>query len=187
MQHIGLTLDVALPLAFAFAVVATAYSAAGFGGGSTYSALLAQAGLSSSAIPLVSLPCNTLVSGAGFIRFLKRGYVPAKQLALVAAVSMPAAFFGGFIPVTSEVFFSVLGSILLVAGLSGLTHLLRARPWHAELTTGALQSPASSVRPLSAPAELPIGTAALLGLGTAIGFLSGIAGIGGGILLSPAS
>ena len=182
MFGLGITPLVQLQLLLAFVMVATAYSSAGFGGGSTYSALLAQAGLPAATVPLVSLPCNAVVSGAGFIRFLRRGLVPVRELMLISLVSMPASFFGGRLRVEPQLFFTTLGAVLLFAGLSGVARLVRAKPWRPDDARGF---GTIDIVPGDAAASLPVPLPALLVLGAMIGFVSGVAGIGGGIMLSP--
>lgn len=170
MFGVALSAELVVQLSIAFFLVAAAYSSAGFGGGSTYSALLSQIGLQAHQIPLVSLPCNIAVSGAGFFRFLRHRLVPLRELMLICLVSMPAAFLGGRLPVPPRLFFLTLGMTLLFAGLVGVSRLL-----NADDRTPALREEAA----VPAPPGL------LLLLGAIIGFVSGIAGIGGGILLSP--
>jgi uncharacterized membrane protein YfcA len=112
----------------AFFVTALLYSSAGFGGGSTYSALLSQSGFAAPQIPLLSLPCNILVSGTGFIRLVRTGEVPTRILVSLTAASIPAAFIGGLIPISQRLFLSLLGLLLLYAGLQALISHLRAVP-----------------------------------------------------------
>lgn len=186
-----------------FFVTALLYSTAGFGGGSTYSAVLSQTSLPRFMIPLVSLPCNIVVSGTGFLRLLRSGEVPVNQLLRITLVSVPSAFLGGLVPVSRRLFILLLGILLLYAGVQALiTHLVpKSRPTPSRGTDAASDTPRRpfplGIRPAS-PARLPAQDSReqsllprnlpgpfLYAAGTAIGFVSGITGIGGGIVLSP--
>lgn len=173
----GVTGALAAGTPIAFFMVAIAYSSAGFGGGSTYSALLSQAGMPAGSIPIISLPCNIAVSGAGFLRFLRAGAVPLRPLALVSLVSMPASFVGGRLPLSPRLFLLVLGAVLLFAGLLGLLQVAGTNSG-----TSACLEPSVSH---GGAAAFPVQPRELLVTGGLVGFVSGLAGIGGGIILSP--
>ncbi len=150
----------------AFFVTALLYAMAGFGGGSTYNALLVVSGVDYRVLPTIALGCNIIVTAGGSVQFARHGYVPWRGLLPVLAASVPMAFIGGLLPVQRWLFTGLLGVSLLVAGA-----LLVAR------------------RPRQQPsAERPsrLGSALLhAGLGGGIGLLAGIVGIGGGIFLAP--
>jgi uncharacterized protein len=149
-------------LALLFLFTACLYAAAGFGGGSTYTALLALWGVELAAVPVVSLACNILVVAVGSWRFARAGHVALRRVWPLFAASVPAAFIGGALPVPRLVFIGLLALSLLVAGL-----VMLWRPRQAE-------EPARSF-----PAWLePL-------VGAVLGLLAGIVGIGGGIYLAP--
>ncbi|MEO1656662.1 MAG: sulfite exporter TauE/SafE family protein [Pseudomonadota bacterium] len=150
-------------LALAFAVTAAVYASAGFGGGSTYTALLVASGVEAAVLPIVSLSCNILVVAGATWRHAAHGNVPWQGVVPLTLCSVPMAWLGGRLPVGEEVFLALLGSALLVAAL-----LMFIRPAGREAT---------------AKAELP--RVALYGAGASVGLLSGIVGIGGGIFLAP--
>ena len=150
-------------LAAAFFVTAVLYASVGFAGGSTYTALLVLAGTSIAILPIVSLTCNLIVAGGGTHHFAKAGLVPWRRLWPLLAVSVPAAFVGGALPVSKPVFVALLGGSLLVAGL---LLLLQREP------VDAGERPAR-YRLLGPAIALPLG------------LLSGVVGIGGGIFLAP--
>lgn len=153
-----------LILALAFLVTAIVYAAIGFGGGSTYSALLSLNGTDYRILPVITLACNVIVVSGGIWRFSREGILPLRRLAPFLAASIPAALIGGRLPVAEIVFVGLLGAALL---LSGLRLLVQAK------------------EDLTGPGETDISLPLALGTGGAIGLLSGIAGIGGGIFLAP--
>ncbi len=147
-----------------FAITAVLYASVGFGGGSTYNALLALSGTDFRILPAIALACNIIVVSGGVWRFSQSGDLNLRRLAPFLIASVPAAWLGGQLPVSETVFIGLLGGALL---LSGLRLLIQRR---GEET----QKPAQTV-------PLPI----TLGAGGTIGFLSGLVGIGGGIFLAP--
>jgi uncharacterized protein len=146
-------------LAVLFALTAALYASVGFAGGSTYNALLALAGVDYRVFPIVALACNLIVATGGTVRFAQAGLVPWRGLVPLLALSVPAAWIGGMVPVSKQLFFLLLGGSLLIAAL-----LLIVQP----------EREAGPRWPLLGPA-----------LAAPIGLLSGIVGIGGGIFLAP--
>ncbi|NCP13879.1 MAG: sulfite exporter TauE/SafE family protein [Sphingomonadales bacterium] len=149
-------------LAFSFLVTALLYASVGFGGGSTYSALLALSGLDYRLLPLVSLACNILVVLGGSIRFARAGLVPWKKALVIVALGAPASFVGGLTPIKEVTFLTLLGVSLV---LTSLTMLIPVR----KSVDGA---------PTMLARWMPIAAAPL-------GYLAGLVGIGGGIFLAP--
>ncbi|RDC60846.1 UPF0721 transmembrane protein [Alteripontixanthobacter maritimus] len=156
-----------LLLVIAFAVTALLYASVGFGGGSTYTSLLALAEIDYRLIAPVSLICNVLVVAGGTWRFHRAGAIEWGRIWPLFAASLPLALVGGSLEVPREVFLGLLGLSLLVA--SALMLLRR----------GAGE-PVAIVPPPTAK-----GMAATAATGGALGFLSGIVGIGGGVFLAP--
>lgn len=149
-------------LALGFFVTALLYASVGFGGGSTYSALLALAGFDYRLLPIVSLACNIVVVTGSTIRFARAGLVPWRGALALALVAAPLAFLGGLTPVKEATFLLLLGISLILAGLALLL------PRSAELEGQP------------APAARWMGVAA-----APLGYLAGLVGIGGGIFLGP--
>lgn len=149
-------------LAFGFFIVAMVYSAVGFGGGSTYIALLALSGQPAELIPLIALPCNILVVTIGSYFAVHRRNFDWQLSIPFFITSVPMAFFGGLIQLEATLYFVLLGLSLVVAGMS---LLFRTAP------TDVSAVPRS--RRLAAV------------IGGGLGFLSGMVGIGGGIFLAP--
>jgi len=149
-----------LVLVVLFAFTAVLYASVGFAGGSTYNALLALAGVDPWVFPIVALVCNLIVAVGGTIRFARAGLIPWRKVLPLLALSVPAAWVGGMLPVSRHLFLVLLGSSLLVGGV-----LLLVQPER----------------------EMAERRATIIGPAVAgpLGLLSGIVGIGGGIFLAP--
>ncbi|MFN0034008.1 MAG: sulfite exporter TauE/SafE family protein [Saprospiraceae bacterium] len=150
-------------LALFFALIAFVYASVGFGGGSSYLALLAVAGLPFQEIRLTALICNIIVVTGGALLFFQNKQLDGRKILPLVAVSVPAAFLGAMMRISQETFFLLLGLSLLVA--SALLWFQPQRDKDGEI---------------SAPKPARDGL-----LGGGIGLLSGMVGIGGGIFLSP--
>ncbi|MEO6255434.1 MAG: sulfite exporter TauE/SafE family protein [Sphingomicrobium sp.] len=151
-------------LALAFFITALLYSSVGFGGGSTYNALLVLGAADLSKVPVIALSCNILVVAIGSWRFISHGHVDWRRFLPLVALSVPFAWLGGYLPVPAWMFVGLLALALAVSGL-----LLLWQPlWRRE---------AKHSQPSSRPVDLVSGAA--------LGLLAGITGIGGGIYLSP--
>lgn len=147
-----------------FFLVALVYSSVGFGGGSSYLALLTLFGVQYDSLRLIALLCNiAVVSGSTWLYYKNNLLVWPKLWPLVL-LSIPAAFVGGSMKLSEEVFFIILGITLCLAAIA---------MWFA--------STSSNEENISSPSSMTQN--ALMGGG--IGFLSGLVGIGGGIFLSP--
>ncbi len=150
-------------LIFLFFITAALYASVGFGGGSTYSALLVLHGVDYQILPSIALICNIIVVTGGTISFARAGHLKFQKLLPFIAASVPAAWIGGRIPISEVVFVGVLGLSLLAAGL---------RIAFEKDTIDKSESPSTS-------------TMMALFIGGALGFVSGLVGIGGGIFLAP--
>ncbi len=150
-------------LAPGFFATALLYASVGFGGGSTYSALLALAGTDYRILPIISLACNVVVVTGSTLRFAKAKQVPWRGALVLAVAAAPMAFLGGLTPVKEKTFLLLLGASLVAAGLA----LLLPRRENA-----AAAAPSLLVK------WMPLAAAPL-------GYLAGLVGIGGGIFLAP--
>lgn len=150
-------------LAPLFLLTALLYASAGFGGGSTYTALLALRHPDPLVVPLISLSCNILVVSVGAWRFARAGHVDLRRIWPLFAASVPLAFVGGVLPVPRLLFIGLLAMSLFAAGALLL--------WQPRAHAG---------RP---PRPYPRWLEPLLG--GLLGLLAGIVGIGGGIYLAP--
>jgi len=149
-------------LTLGFFVAALLYASVGFGGGSTYLALLTLSGLDYRVVPMVALICNIVVVAGASVRFARAGLTPWKGALLMTALAAPAAFLGGLVPINRDAFYLMLGISLV---LTGVTMLIPVR----EETSGP---------PSRWAKALPLAAAPL-------GFVAGLVGIGGGIFLAP--
>jgi len=154
--------NVLVPLFFLTALV---YATAGFGGGSTYLALLALFALPYEAMPQTSLLCNIAVVTGGAWLFHKAGHLSLKRVLPFVVTSIPAAYWGGTIHINKRLFTGLLAMSLII---SAVRLLLSGKAFAPRMT-------------------LTWKTAWLAGipLGAVLGFLSGLVGIGGGIYLAP--
>lgn len=149
-------------LAVLFALTALLYASVGFGGGSTYSALLALSGVDFRLLPIVSLLCNIVVVAGSTVRFGRAGVTPWRGAVLLTGIAAPAAFLGGLTPIREAAFMTLLGASLVLTGLTLLV-------------------PQTSVRegePNRFARWMPF-------VAAPIGYLAGLVGIGGGIFLAP--
>ncbi len=151
-------------LSFLFFVTALLYAAVGFGGGSTYNALLVLTETDYRILPAIALICNIIVVSGGAWRSSQAGHLNWRALLPWLVTSVPAAWIGGRLAISETVFVGALGFSLVVAG----AHLLFERQ--------------QQHTPVTVSPTPPI-VAGLIGGG--IGFLAGLVGIGGGIFLAP--
>ena len=154
-----------LLLATLFLVTATLYSSVGFGGGSTYLALLLIWNVPYFIFPIVALSCNIIVVSGNCINYIKAGNLNFKILIPYLIGSIPLAFIGGSFPIEKKLFEILLFLVLLTAGISLL------------LNFKSYDDRDASYR------KIPISVSILIG--GVLGFISGVVGIGGGIFLSP--
>ena len=145
----------------AFFGTALLYASVGFGGGSTYSALLALAGTDYRVLPVLSLACNIVVVTGGTIRFARAGEVPWRGALAVSLVAAPLAFLGGLTPIGEGAFLTLLGASLVFAAIALLLPIAK---------DGEVRAQPAWAMPLAA---------------APLGYLAGLVGIGGGIFLAP--
>ncbi len=149
-----------------FFVVASFYSIVGFGGGSTYTALLIMSGVSYALVPIIGLSCNLIVVISNTIRYFKNNLINYQLIAPFVLTSTFGAFLGGYIKIPKELFLSFLGFALLFAGFSMVFSKFIKKQDYEPKTT-----------------KPPFVLSAFIGFG--IGVIAGITGIGGGIYLAP--
>ena len=152
-------------LSISFFVTAILYASVGFGGGSTYLALLLILGVPYYIFPVIALICNIFVVSGNSFNYIKAGNLNLKLLLPYLIGSIPLAFIGGSLQIDKNLFEIFLFIVLAIAG----TLLL--------INFKSYDDNESSYR------DIPILISILIG--GILGFVSGVVGIGGGIFLSP--
>ena len=152
-------------LAIFFLVTAALYSSVGFGGGSTYLALLLIWGVPYFIFPVIALSCNIIVVSGNCFNYIRAGNLNLKLLTPYLIGSIPLSYFGGSLVIEKELFEILLFIILATAGILLLFNFR------------SYDDKDSSYR------KIPIFFSILIG--GLLGFVSGVVGIGGGIFLSP--
>lgn len=142
---------------------AALYSSVGHGGASGYLAAMALFGMAPAVMKPTALALNILVSAIATIRFYRVQCFSWRIFLIFAATSIPLAFFGGMITLPGNYYRKLVGIVLLYAAFQ----LFR------------------TTRQQTVTAALPVPAATALIFGAAIGLLSGLTGVGGGIFLSP--
>jgi len=152
-------------LAILFLVSATLYSSVGFGGGSTYLALLLIWGIPYFIFPIVALSCNIIVVSGNCFNYIRAGNLNLKLLLPYLIGSIPLSYIGGSLPIEKKLFEILLFLVLATAG----TLLLFNFKSYDDKEENYKKIP--SIIPVL--------------IGGILGFVSGVVGIGGGIFLSP--
>ena len=152
-------------LSILFFVTALIYSSVGFGGGSTYLALLLLWGIPYTIFPLIALACNIIVVSGNSFNYIRAGNLNLKLLLPYLFGSIPFAFIGGSIQIEKELFEILL---FFVLGTAGILLLLNFKSYENNSTSYK---------------ALPVYLSFIIGV--ILGFVSGIVGIGGGIFLGP--
>jgi uncharacterized protein len=150
-----------------FFTIAAVYASAGFGGGSSYLAVMGLFSIPMQTMRPTSLMCNIVVVIGGTYILWKGGYLNFKKILPLSIASVPMTFLGGMMPLKEHTFFVLLGFSLIIAAL------LMAFQQYIKNETPVKQL-SKGLKPLESSA-----------VGGVIGFLSGMVGIGGGIFLSP--
>ena len=143
-------------------LVAFLYASVGHGGASGYLALMALFSITPAVMKPTALLLNLFVSLTSFMQFYRGGYFRWKLFWPFALASIPMAYLGGLVVVDGNIYKKILGLLLLVP-------IIR---FYFFGNTKATEQRESNF-------------ALSLLIGACIGFLSGLIGIGGGILLSP--
>ena len=152
-------------LSILFLITAILYSSVGFGGGSTYLALLLIWGIPYSIFPVIALSCNIIVVSGNCFNYIRAGNLNIKLLIPYLFGSIPLAYIGGSLSIEKKIFEIFLFLVLLTAGT---LLLFKFRSYSDK---------ESSYKKIPIPISVFIGGV--------LGFISGVVGIGGGIFLSP--
>ena len=151
-----------LALGLAFFLAAALYASVGHGGASAYLAVMGLLGMAPAEMKPIALTLNIAVSLLAFTAFRSAGHFRPRLFWPLAAASVPAALVGGWLQSPEPVFKVILAAALIVGA------------WR--LVCGCKMDEAT-LREARWPTPMM--------LGLAIGFLSGLIGIGGGIFLTP--
>lgn len=154
-----------LLLAVLFFLIAALYSAVGLGGGSGYLAVMGLAGVPPDIMRPVALSLNILVASISSWLYIRSGHFSARIFWPVVLASMPFAYLGGYLELPGHIYRPLVGLLLIYSAV---------RLWRSTMPGRTLPA----VR-----ADLPLWM--LIAAGAAIGFVSGLMGIGGGTFLGP--
>ena len=148
-----------------FFVTAILYSSVGFGGGSTYLALLLLWDIPYYILPVIALGCNIVVVSGNSFNYIKAGNLNHRLLTPYLIGSVPMAYLGGTLEIEKNIFEILLFFVLLI---SGILLLFNFKSYDDNKNK-----------------YKKINYFFSLSIGAVLGILSGIVGIGGGIFLSP--
>lgn len=149
-------------LALSFFIIALLYASVGFGGGSSYLAMLAVSEVPFEIMPKLSLICNLLVVSGGSWHYYRQGHFNKKLILPFVLSSVPFALLGGMFPIKQETFMALLAGSLVLAGLRLL--------FVPKIKESEIKRPSLSISVI---------------VGAVLGLLAGLVGLGGGIFLSP--
>jgi uncharacterized membrane protein YfcA len=147
-----------------FFIVAILYAAVGFGGGSSYLAILALTGIVFTQIRATALLCNIVVVSGNVFLFYHQKKLNWKKILPLILFSIPLAYLGGYLKISQQFFFILLGFTLLFAAIT---------MWVSKRIISSVEKNSNS-KPLKNSI-----------FGGVTGFISGMVGIGGGIFLAP--
>ena len=148
-----------------FFITAILYSSVGFGGGSTYLALLLIWDIPYYIFPVIALMCNIIVVSGNSFNYIRAGNHNFNLLLPFLIGSIPFAFLGGSLKIDKD-FFEIL--LFFVLSFAGILLLINNKSYENENLT---------IKKINFTYSLIIGSI--------LGLVSGIVGIGGGIFLSP--
>ena len=147
-----------------FLIIATLYSSVGHAGASGYLAIMALLSFAPETIKPTSLVLNIVVASIASIKFIRAGYFDQKIFMAFVITSIPLAFLGGYLSISPEYFKLIAGIFLIISAI-----LLIIKTY---------------IKPKqSEPGKMPVEFGLIIG--SVIGLVSGLIGVGGGIFLSP--
>lgn len=147
-----------------FFIVAILYSSVGFGGGSSYLAILALSGIVFTQIRATALFCNIVVVSGNVFLFYQQKKMNWKKILPLVLFSIPMAYLGGFLKISQNFFFILLGITLFIAAVT---------MWVSKRIVSSKEK------------TTHLNLAKNASYGGIIGFISGMVGIGGGVFLAP--
>ena len=159
-----------LVLAPLFFIISFFYSSVGFGGGSSYIAILVLAGVSLYTVPQIALALNILVASIAFFNYLKAGHMSFK-ISLPLLISVPFAFIAGTIILPEDILVTIFAISLFAASITLALSSNNKINFHQKIKKMKLSTMKTSL--ITSP------------IGAFLGSVAGLVGIGGGIWLSP--
>lgn len=150
-------------VALLMGLAAALYSTVGHGGASAYLAIMALFAVAPETMRPTALALNLVVAGLGMWRYGRAGQIDWRLLAAFVATAAPAAFIGGGIEISPDIYRPLVGVVLWLAAIRLFWQPTR----------------------LAAREPHPPSLAVALPIGAALGLLAGLTGTGGGIFLSP--
>ena len=150
-----------IPLCFAIALIAFLYSSVGHAGASGYIATMTLFGLTTIVIRPTALLLNILVAIIGTFQFWRAGHFSWRLFWPFALLSIPAAYFGGYLQPSAGILRILIGAVLLFSA---------TRLFFRKKDPDRTNAPSKPVA---------------VSVGAGLGFLSGLTGTGGGIFLTP--
>lgn len=145
-------------------LIALLYASVGFGGATGYLAVMSLFGIEPQVMASTALVLNVIVAGISFATYFRAGHLRRDLLLPFIVTSIPAAFIGGSFKIADHIYSILLYAVLTFVAIRLLFFSKKRDEEH-------------NPRPVSLWLALIIGLA--------IGLLSGMVGIGGGIFLSP--
>jgi hypothetical protein len=149
---------------FLFLIISVLYSSVGHAGASGYLAIMALLSFAPETIKPTSLILNIIVASIASVKYLRAGFFDRKIFFSFILASLPAAFIGGYVHISPGYFKLIAGIFLILSSV-----LMVIREYFK-----------TSEKPYR---QVPLITG--LFIGSAIGFISGLIGVGGGVFLSP--
>lgn len=149
---------------FLFIIVATLYSSVGHAGASGYLAVMALLSFAPESIKPTSLVLNIVVASIASVKFIRSGYFDRKIFMAFILTSIPLAFLGGYLSISPKYFKLMAGIFLIISAI-----LLMIKTY---------------IKPIQSPLQPMPGAYGWI-IGSVIGLVSGLIGVGGGIFLSP--
>lgn len=143
--------------------VALVHSSVGLGGASSYLGIVVLSGTSTVVMKPTVLALNIIVGLVCTVRFLRAGFFSWRAFWPFAVTSVPASFIGGCLILSDSLDKLLIGLVLFYAGTRLFFRLLN----------------------FDETKTMPVRISIALPLGAAMGLLSGLTGIGGGIFLNP--
>ena len=159
-----MTIEVFILAFFLFLIVATLYSSVGHAGASGYLAIMGLLSFAPETIKTTSLVLNITVASIASVKFIRADYFDKKIFVAFVITSIPLAFLGGYITISPKYFKLAAGVFLIISAL-----LLIFKTYIKQTQTESK----------------PMPTVYGLVIGSIIGLVSGLIGVGGGIFLSP--